>query len=74
VFATNLDNYANEIDEEEHACSSNCGAGSLGYIWEASTVGCPPSLNKDNHKLNIECYKNVVNGTHNTFPKCLPKM
>jgi hypothetical protein len=32
-------------------------------IWEASTIGSRPTLNKHNHWINIELYKLAVDGT-----------
>ena len=33
-----------------------------------------PSLNKHNHKLNIQYYQYVVHGIHETSPKCIQKV
>ena len=46
----------------------------LGGIWEASTLGFPPSLNNESHKLNIQYYQYVVHGIFKTSPKCLQRV
>ena len=46
----------------------------LGCIWEASTLGFPPSLNNESHKLNIQYYQYVVHGIFKTSPKCLQRV
>ena len=46
----------------------------LGGIWEAATLGFPPSLNNERHKLNIQYYQYVVHGIFETSPKCLQRI
>ena len=47
---------------EEESLRRKASGRHLGGIWEASTVGFPPNLSKDNRELNNECYQFAVHG------------